>query len=590
MSSALTKIYNSYHFGSSSNLTEQQLKQLIRLFNTPTITVDSVLGGRSSVMIAQIEGVGSVVVKYYTRGGLVRYLVKRRYLKWGKTRCQIEYELLQKVRSLGVSAPEPITYASRGRLFYEGWLVTREINNTETLAELSCVDEERSHIVMEDVINQVSTLINNRIFHVDLHPGNVLVDSRDRVFLLDFDKARLAHRHKNKLRDHYLARWRRAVMKHQLPDMLFETLSAGIGKNSEVNVRQMALATTSTKERPPHPSILIILMGSLGDVVRGLSLVSHIKNHLPESRVTWLVEPKWTELVGFHPQIDRMIVFNRHMGVQALWNLYKHLAQEHFDITLDLQRHLKSGFFSLLSRAKRRVGFNRRNAKEFNWLFNNEQIDYFSDELPKLHHYLKFTEYLGLPEPASLEFGFSSLDSKALAPSIVTEISDPFIAVVMGSSWESKDWLFEGYCGLVKNILSSGKRKVVLLGDRSKVIPALRLSEKIGSSELINLVGKTSLLELVAVLKAAAVGVGPDSGPGHLAAAVGTPYVSLFGPTSPSRTAPYGSEHLVIQSEVACAPCYKKECPGLDRLCMRLLSVEAVQEKVSEALAMRGIG
>jgi ADP-heptose:LPS heptosyltransferase len=171
--------------------------------------------------------------------------------------------------------------------------------------------------------------------------------------------------------------------------------------------------------------------------------VSHIKNHLPESRVTWLVEPKWTELVGFHPQIDRMIVFNRHMGVQALWNLYKHLAQEHFDITLDLQRHFKSGFFSLLSRAKRRVGFNRRNAKEFNWLFNNEQmefnwlfnneqIDYFSDELPKLHHYLKFTEYLGLPEPASLEFGFSSLDSKALAPSIVTEISDPFIAVVMG--------------------------------------------------------------------------------------------------------------------------------------------------------------
>jgi ADP-heptose:LPS heptosyltransferase len=331
-------------------------------------------------------------------------------------------------------------------------------------------------------------------------------------------------------------------------------------------------------------------MGSLGDVVRGLSLVSHIKNHLPESRVTWLVEPKWTELVGFHPQIDRMIVFNRHMGVQALWNLYKHLAQEHFDITLDLQRHFKSGFFSLLSRAKRRVGFNRRNAKEFNWLFNNEQIDYFSDELPKLHHYLKFTEYLGLPEPASLEFGFSSLDSKALAPSIVTEISDPFIAVVMGSSWESKDWLFEGYCGLVKNILSSGKRKVVLLGDRSKVIPALRLSEKIGSSELINLVGKTSLLELVAILKAAAVGVGPDSGPGHLAAAAGTPYVSLFGPTSPRRVAPYRSEHLVVQSGVSCAPCYKKECPGLDRLCMRLLSVEAVQEKVSEALAMRGIG
>ncbi len=353
-----------------------------------------------------------------------------------------------------------------------------------------------------------------------------------------------------------------------------------------MNVRETAMVATSTKK--PSPSILIILMGSLGDVVRGLCLVSHIKNHLPESSVTWLVEPKWAELVGFHPQIDKMIVFNRSSSVPAVWNLYKDLAQERFDITLDLQRHFKSGFFSLLSRAKKRIGFNRRNAKEFNWFFNNEQIDYVSDELPKLRHYLKFTEYLGLSEPASLEFGFSSLDLKAVAPSIVAEISDPFIAVVMGSSWESKDWFPEQYCRLVKDILSSGKRQVVLLGDRSKVTPAATLFEEIGSSGLINLVGKTSLLELVAVLKSAAVGVGPDSGPGHLAAAVGTPYVSLFGPTSPRRVAPYGSEHLVVQSGVSCAPCYKKRCPGLDRLCMRLVSVEAVEEKLSQALAMCG--
>ena len=117
MSTALTKIYDSYHFGSASDLTDRQLKQLIISFNIPTNRVDSVLGGRGSVAIAHLEGIGSVVVKYYTRGGLVRYLVKRRYLRWGKTRCQIEYEVLQKVRNLGVSAPEPIAYAYRGGLF-----------------------------------------------------------------------------------------------------------------------------------------------------------------------------------------------------------------------------------------------------------------------------------------------------------------------------------------------------------------------------------------------------------------------------------------------------------------------------------------
>lgn len=348
------------------------------------------------------------------------------------------------------------------------------------------------------------------------------------------------------------------------------------------------MAMYSNKASPSDPAILIILMGSLGDVVRGLCLVSHIKTNLPDSRVTWLVEPKWVDLVSLHPQIDKVIVFNRPKGLLAVWHLKKDLAQEHFDIALDLQRHFKSGFFSWLSRAKRRVGFNRRNSKEFNWLFNNERIDYFSDELSKLQHYLKFTEYLGLPAPDSLEFGLSSFDFKSAVPSILSNINDPIIAVVMGSSWESKDWVFEGYYGLVKDILSSKKSNVVLVGDRSQVLSALQLADKIRSPGLINLVGKTSLLELVAVLKAATVAVGPDSGPTHIAAAVGTPYVALFGPTSPGRVAPYGSEHLVVRSGVDCAPCYKKRCPGLDRICMRKISVEQVREKISEALAMRG--
>jgi ADP-heptose:LPS heptosyltransferase len=158
----------------------------------------------------------------------------------------------------------------------------------------------------------------------------------------------------------------------------------------------------------------------------------------------------------------------------------------------------------------------------------------------------------------------------------------------MGSSWESKDWFFEGYYRLVKNILSSMKWPVVLLGDGSQVSSATKLYQKLGSHELINLVGKTSILELVAVLKAAAAGVGPDSGPGHLAAAVGTPYVTLFGPTSPKRASPYKCEHLVVQSGVSCVSCYKKKCPDLDRLCMRRISVESVQEKLSLALGAVG--
>jgi ADP-heptose:LPS heptosyltransferase len=282
--------------------------------------------------------------------------------------------------------------------------------------------------------------------------------------------------------------------------------------------------------------------------------------------------------------IDEIIIFNRPKNILGVWHLYKALSQSHFDITLDLQRHLKSGFFSFLSKAKRRIGFNRYNAKEWNWIFNNEQIVYVSEKMTKLYHYFKFTEHLGLPEPISLDFGLSSLIENRIRPEIGAQIKEPFIAVVLGSSWESKNWLFEGYYRLVKDILSEKKRRVVLLGDRSQISSAAELDEKVGSPNLINLVGKTSIPELVAVLKAAVTGIGPDSGPGHLAAAVGTPYVTLFGPTAPERNAPYQCDHLVVQSSISCVACYKKNCPDLDRQCMRLISAETVLEKLSVSL------
>jgi len=345
------------------------------------------------------------------------------------------------------------------------------------------------------------------------------------------------------------------------------------------------MSKSSNKFIPPAPSILIILMGSLGDVARGLCLVLHLKVHLPQCRLTWLVEPKWSELVRLNHQVDRMIIFKRAWRVSAVWQLFKDLRQDRFDITLDLQRILKSGFFSRLSGANRRIGFHRRNAKEFNWIFNNEHIAYFNDDLPKIQHYLKFTEYLGLPQPASLDFGFSSRCVKNTAPGVIAKMAQPFVAVVLGTSWETKNWYFEGYLDLARQILSDYNLKIVLVGDQSQQALSTKLIKAISSSDLLDLVGKTTLPELITLLKAAAAGVGPDSGPGHLAAAVGTPFVTLFGPTSAKRTAPYGCENLVVKAEMDCAPCYRKSCPDRNKECMHSIRADAVMEKVSLALS-----
>jgi 3-deoxy-D-manno-octulosonic acid kinase len=190
-----------------------------------------VLGGRSSVTIQPVVGIGSVVVKYYTRGGFIRHIVKRRYLRWGKIRSQAEFELLQKVRSLGVKAPKPIAYAYRGAMIYKAWLVTEKIKQHQTLAQLSLSDPDLALSLISQVASQVGTLIQNNIRHVDLHPGNVLVDAKSNIFLIDFDKAYLTRLNRHKLRAKYIERWKRAVIKHRLPERLWKTLETELQKN-----------------------------------------------------------------------------------------------------------------------------------------------------------------------------------------------------------------------------------------------------------------------------------------------------------------------------------------------------------------------
>ena len=213
----LISTYDTYHFGSDLPLNDRQLARLSRIFSRNPTTSPSVLGGRRSVSFHDIEGLGPVAVKYYTRGGLIRHLVAKRYLKLGKTRSRKEYEIMQRVERFGIRVPAPLVYAFQGRLFYRAWLVTREIPGALSIARLSLENEKRARLVMKAAIEQISRLIANHVLHADLHPGNIVIDQNDRVFLVDFDKGRICHKTREKLKRYYLARWKRAVVKHRLP-------------------------------------------------------------------------------------------------------------------------------------------------------------------------------------------------------------------------------------------------------------------------------------------------------------------------------------------------------------------------------------
>ena len=223
--------YSGYHIGSAGHLTVAQMQRLIDLFNRPPTKATAALEGRSSVSVHHLDGIGSVVVKYYTRGGFIQHLIKRRYLKWGPTRSQREFELLKEVRELGINAPEPVAQAHRGHLFYLSWLVTRAIPVPQTLARLSLRDDVKAREAVTSAITQISLLIQNQILHADLHPGNVVLDDAGKVYLLDFDKGHTFRGSKQKLKDRYIARWQRAVSKHGLPVMLSEILQSELNHN-----------------------------------------------------------------------------------------------------------------------------------------------------------------------------------------------------------------------------------------------------------------------------------------------------------------------------------------------------------------------
>jgi 3-deoxy-D-manno-octulosonic acid kinase len=216
--------YGKYRVGADMTLSARQMENLKAGFDAEILNrgQTDVLGGRSTVIRIDLAGVGPVVVKPYTRGGFIRRFIHRTYLRTGSPRCLKEYVLLGRLQNLGLRVPSPVAFAYAGALFYHAWLITKEIQNAIPLAGLGDADPARCERAMRDMMPQLATLVENRILHVDLHPGNVLVDIDGRAYLIDFDKARKWRWGSERLRRRYRHRWQRAVVKHGLPKILFK--------------------------------------------------------------------------------------------------------------------------------------------------------------------------------------------------------------------------------------------------------------------------------------------------------------------------------------------------------------------------------
>jgi ADP-heptose:LPS heptosyltransferase len=323
--------------------------------------------------------------------------------------------------------------------------------------------------------------------------------------------------------------------------------------------------------------ILIVLLGAIGDVTRALPLLQRVRRGYPQARIVWAVEPAAAPLVRDHPALNDVLVFDRPRGAPAFVQFLRQVRAQRPDLTLDLQRHLKSGVISRASGAAVRLGFDRRNSREGNWLFNTHAVPPMAHFSSKLQQFLTFADWLELDD-APVTFGLRLTETEERqVDALLADVHPPFVVAFVGSSCESRLW-FPDRTASVADAMATHGMETVLVGASSDVAFATAVAQA-ARVPVINLAGRTSLRDLIGIFHRAHGAFGPDSGPMHIAAAVGTPVVSLWGATSAARSAPWGSETGAITGAAPCSPCYLKRCP-IGRICMEHVGVETVLEKI----------
>ncbi len=341
---------------------------------------------------------------------------------------------------------------------------------------------------------------------------------------------------------------------------------------------------TSAPER-----VLIILLGAIGDVVRALPLLGRMRRAWPHAHIAWAVEPKSKPMLEGHPWLDQLIVYDRRRAPWSFAPLLWRVRAERFDLVVDLQRHLKSGVISIASGAPDRIGFAAPNTKEFNHYFSTRQIAPQPNLRLKLAQYQAFADALGLA-PAPIEFALGlGAEEDARARAIVAGVRRPLVGVILGSSWPSRVYFPAAVAAVIGDLARAHEGAPalfpVLIGGAEDAALGAEVMRELGGIEALDLTGRTRLRDLIAIFSECAVAFGPDSGPMHIAAAVGCPVVSLWGATAPERSAPWGFAELALRGAIPCHPCYLRECP-IGRECMRRITPAAVVAMVRQGVAM----
>ncbi|MGO9613375.1 MAG: lipopolysaccharide heptosyltransferase I [Dissulfurispiraceae bacterium] len=335
-------------------------------------------------------------------------------------------------------------------------------------------------------------------------------------------------------------------------------------------MRQISLKNNPSK-------ILVVKPSSLGDIIHSLPVLLALSQTFPDAKIHWVVAKGFEEVLEHHPMVAKLLIINKDQWKRKgkipetlleMRTLLSELKNESYDLVIDLQGLLRSGLIAYATRAPLRIGFNE--AKEGANLFYTHKVE-GGRNVHAVDRYLKIASTLGC-DSQGVSFPLPLINDTEKIKNLKKVLGE-YAVIIPGARWQTKRWPKERFGSLASML----NMKSVLVGSPSDAAIAHYIQTE-SKGKALSMAGKTDLKELISIIRGASYVISNDSGPMHIAAALGIPVIALFGPTNPVRTGPYGSNHTIITSEIDCAPCYKKKCK--DIRCMSGISVEVVYNAV----------
>ena len=336
---------------------------------------------------------------------------------------------------------------------------------------------------------------------------------------------------------------------------------------------------------PPH-RLLIVKPSSFGDIIHALPVLAALGRHWPQTEIDWLVKREWAELLTDQVALKNVYLFPTDFG--SWRRLQRIFSERRYDVVIDLQGLLRSGIAALLAQAAIRVGFD--DAREGSrWCYTKRvrcsagaihAVDRGLDLLKQIGILVNEPATFPLPAPAEAERWANALWHREQI-----DHSDAAVVVHPAARWETKRWPAERFAHVADELSTRFGARIILVAGKEQRLHVDEVLRHLRCAA-IDLAGKTTLLELAALFRKTTLVITNDSGPMHLAAAVDTPVVALFGPTDPRRVGPYGKAHVALKKQLSCAGCSRRRC-AQEQNCLKSITVDDVLAAAAPFLTQR---